>query len=85
MINNDKLVKLYLYNEVENWEWSYRDLYDLIISEFDPNDIHINVKITESEFSVKLEKELLRFYSLDTIATDYKNDKIKDALRNELI
>ena len=85
MYSNDNLVKLYLYNEIENWEWPYRDLYDLMISEFDSNDNHVSVKISKNEFAAKLETEILRFYPLDTIATDDKNDKIKSALRKELI
>lgn len=84
MYSKDNLVKLYLFNEIENWEWSYLDLYDLMISEFDPEDIHMSVKITEGEFSAKLKKELLRFYPLDTIATENKNDRIKKILKKEL-
>ena len=42
-------------------------------------------KISKSEFAAKLETEILRFFPLDTIATDHKNDKIKNALRKELI
>ena len=85
MYSNDNLVKLYLYNEIDNWEWPYRDLYDLMISEFDPMDNHISVKITKNEFAKKLKNEFLRFYPLDTIATDDRNDKIKNTLRKELI
>ena len=85
MDNNDNLIKLYLYNDINNWEWPYRDLYDLMISEFDPNDNHASVKISKSDFAAKLKNEFLRFYPLDTIATDDKNDKIKNVLRKELV
>lgn len=80
------MVQLYLYNEIENWEWSYEDLYYQMISEFDWKDSllytdSISDNQAQKTFETILEKEIKCYVEFSTIATDDMNDKIKQELK----
>lgn len=92
MTKNEKVFrdvsKVYLENEIDNWEWSYQELVELMVSEFSYEDIEdLLVGFTENQSIQLFEKYLIyeieRFTSLDTIARDKINDKILETLRIE--
>lgn len=79
------MIRLYLYNEIENWEWKYSRLIDLIVDEFDDDDI----KQIDDNFSYELVREVLKkevekFCNVETVATDELNERIKNNLKDKI-
>lgn len=92
-INFEKMCQLYLYQEIDNWEWTYNDLVDLLTDEFNYSEakdilVECDSVLTDEqaliEFKKSVEKEIKKYYSLDTVATDDKNNVIMESLKVEL-
>ena len=82
------IVKVYLFNEIDNWEWSYEQLVLEMVGEFNDDGIeHLLENFTEKEkldlFERYLRLELEKYVALDTVATDKMNDYIIESLSHE--
>lgn len=83
MILNE-VARMFLVNDLDNWEWSYEDLVQIIVGEYDTDGIEEKVQYINFEKQLELLEQNLRkiigaYVSLDEMATDEMNDKmIKD-------
>lgn len=93
MNNEDKLFReiaeVYLYNELDNWEWTYKELVDMMVGEFDTDGIeHLVGSIPINKQFDLFEKYLVQtiedFVPLETIATDEMNDYMLDELEGSV-
>lgn len=85
-MDKKQLVQLYLYNDIQNWEWSYRELLEHIVSEYSYSDVDylLEQELNAIEFERLLKEEIERYYTLDTIATDSRNELILKKLKEKL-